>query len=87
MHCFEETVSKTWDAVRYYVEKGHKATMTAPCCQGGGNAVLPLPRGSWGAEMVLVRFLGGPAGWLYQILMFLYEIQMLMLGTFVSTSH
>lgn len=61
--------------------------MAAPCCQGGENAVLALPRGPWGAEMVLFRFLGGPAVWLYQILMFLYEIQMLTLGTFVSTSH
>lgn len=31
--------------MRYCVRKGHKATMTAHCCQGGGNALLPLPRG------------------------------------------
>lgn len=67
--------------------KGHKAAMTAPCCQGGENAVLQLPRSPWGAEMVLVSSLGGPTGWLYQILMFLYETQMLMLGTFVSTNY
>jgi len=46
--------------------------MTASCCQGGENTVLQLPRSPQGAEMVLVRSLGGPAAWLYQILMFLY---------------
>lgn len=37
--------------------------------------------------MVFVSSLGGPADWVYQILMFLYETQMLMLGTFVSTNY
>lgn len=68
--------------MKYYNDKGHKAAMTGPCCQGGENAVLQLPRSPRGAEMVLVSSLGGPAGWLYQILMFLYETQML-LRTFV----
>lgn len=72
--------------VRYCVENGHKAAMTAHCCRGE-NTVLLLPGCLWGAAMVLVRSQGGPADCIYQILMFLYETQMPILGTSVSTSY
>lgn len=51
----------------------------------GENAELQLPRSPWGAEMVLVSSLvsslGGPVDYIYQILMLLYETQMLVLRT------
>lgn len=53
---------QNWKAVRYYIQKGHKRAMAAPCCQGGENAVLLLPRSPWAVEVVLVSSLGGSAG-------------------------
>lgn len=82
----EEKINTKLEALRYCIEKGHKAALTASCCQGE-NTVLPLPRSPWGAEMVRVSSPGGPAGCLYQILMFLYETQMLILRTSVSTTY